>query len=79
MKGYVPILVTLPPDLLTQLDQASDAFGWTRMALIRRCIIRDMQYVLQQELPRIKRAIQSDEHAAWLSTTMNPGLFLKRP
>ena len=72
MKNYVPILITLPADLVSNLDQASEALGWTRMALIRRCIIRDMQFVLQQELPRIIRATESDDHAHWLSRTMRP-------
>lgn len=55
-----------------QLDQASIALGWTRMALIRRCIIRDMQYILQQEIPRIVNAQELDDHPAWLSRTMRP-------
>ena len=41
------------------------------MALIRRCIIRDMRFVLQQELPRMVRATESDGHAHWLSRTMD--------
>ena len=72
MKNYVPILITLPADLVSSLDQASEALGWTRMALIRRCIIRDMQFVLQEELPRIIRATESEDHAHWLSRTMRP-------
>jgi len=72
MKNYVPILISLPPDLVSKLDQASTALGWTRMALIRRCIIRDMQYVLEQELPRVVKAQELDDHAAWLSRTMRP-------
>ena len=51
MKDYVPVLITLPADLVQNLDRASQALGWTRMALIRRCIIRDMQYVLQHDYP----------------------------
>lgn len=72
MNDYVPILISLPPDLVCKLDQASSVLGWTRMALIRRCIIRDMQYVLEQELPRIIRATRSDDHAAWFNRTMWP-------
>lgn len=75
MKDYVPILITLPADLVRKLDHASDALGWTRMALIRRCIIRDMHYVLQQELPRIKKASAPDDHAAWFSQAMKPFRF----
>jgi len=75
MKSYVPILITLPPDLVENLDQASEALGWTRMALIRRCIIRDMRYVLERELPRIKEARGLDDHAAWFSQMMNPFRF----
>lgn len=72
MKGYVPILITLPPDLVANLDQASEVLGWTRMALIRRCIIRDMQFVLDRELPRIKEARGSGDYAAWIIRTMSP-------
>jgi hypothetical protein len=39
------------------------------MALIRRCIIRDMQYVMQQEVPRIKEATDPGDHAVWFSQT----------
>jgi hypothetical protein len=69
MKDYVPILITLPAHLVSKLDQASEALGWTRMALIRRCIIRDMQFVLQQEVPRIISATESDDHGEWLDRT----------
>ena len=47
MKSYVPLLITLPPNLVADLDQVSEALEWTRMALICRCIIRDMQYVIR--------------------------------
>jgi hypothetical protein len=72
MKNYVPILISLPPDLVSKLDQASTALGWTRMALIRRCIIRDMQYVLEQELPRIIKATEPDDHFHWINRMMRP-------
>jgi hypothetical protein len=71
MKDYVPILITLPADLISDLDQASEALGWPAW-LTRRCIIRDMQFALQQELSRIVRATESEDHAHWLSRTMRP-------
>ncbi len=70
MKDYVPVLITLPADLVQNLDRASQALGWTRMALIRRCMIRDMQYVLQHELPKLRSAIDSEGHNEWLTRTM---------
>lgn len=72
MKSYVPLLITLPRNLVAELDQASEVLGWTRMALIRRCIIRDMQFVLERELPRIKEAKGSDDHAAWIARMLRP-------
>ena len=72
MKDYVPILISLPPNLVSQLDKASSVLGWTRMALIRRCIIRDMQYVMSHELPRIVKAAQSEEHGLWLMRMIRP-------
>jgi len=72
MKGYIPILITLPAALVAELDQASEVLGWTRMALIRRCIIRDMQFVLERELPRIKEARGSGEYAAWIIRRIQP-------
>jgi hypothetical protein len=45
------------------------------MALIRRCIIRDMQYVLERELPRIIAAKEPEDHAAWIISTINPLRF----
>jgi len=74
MKEYIPLLITLPRNLVADLDEASKVLGWTRMALIRRCIIRDMQYVLERELPRIKEAMDPGDHAAWFSQT-NPFRF----
>ena len=72
MKGYIPLLITLPAALVAELDQASEVLGWTRMALIRRCIIRDMQFVLERELPRIKEAKGSDDHVAWIIRKIHP-------
>jgi len=72
MKDYVPILISLPPDLVSQLDKASSVLGWTRMALIRRCIIRDMQYVLERELPGIIKAKGAEDHFYWLQQAMKP-------
>jgi hypothetical protein len=31
-----------------------------------------MQFVLHEELPRIIRATESEDHAHWLSRTMRP-------
>ncbi|CEJ84148.1 hypothetical protein HYPGJ_20113 [Hyphomicrobium sp. GJ21] len=42
------------------------------MALIRRCIIRDLQYVLKQELPRIVKAQEPDDHFHWINRMMQP-------
>jgi hypothetical protein len=42
------------------------------MALIRRCIIRDMQFVLGRELPRIKEAKGSDDYIAWIIRKIQP-------
>src|SRR5690348_896987 len=74
MKHYKPILITLPQDLVHDLDQASDALGRTRMALIRRCIIRDLQYVAQHELPKLQQAQETllENHRTWSLRKINP-------
>jgi hypothetical protein len=74
MRNYKPLLITLPCNLVADLDRASEAFNWTRMALIRRCIIRDMQYVLQAELPKLSLINSPADHASRVHGMMRPFL-----
>lgn len=63
------VLLHLSPSLLNSLDQAAEALGMTRSAVIRRSLSRDLQFILNQEAVRtaaFNRA-KDEDYAQWAS------------
>ena len=49
-----PILIHLPTDLISQLNDVSSEMGIARAELIRRCLIRDLSFVIDVELEQLE-------------------------
>jgi hypothetical protein len=56
LDTYKPILLNVPLGLLQRLNQASAAMRISRSALIRRCLSRDLEFVLRCELSHLAEA-----------------------
>lgn len=67
-KSIKPILINLPIDLVRQLDEAANLLGMYRTDIIRKCLSRDIQYVLQVEAPKSLKIKQNlhDEYPGWV-------------
>ncbi len=55
------ILIKLPTSLVEQLDEAAAVLNLTRVDVIRRSLMRDLQYVTHEELERTRRYIQNQQ------------------
>jgi len=65
------ILITIPLSLASDLDRAASALHWTRSDVIRRCLSRDIQYLLHYEIPALSSAHEPvlADHKDWVSNT----------
>ncbi len=63
------ILLSLKPETVTMLDQAAKILGMCRSDVIRRSLVRDLEYVMSHEVPNMQRFHQETEvaHGGWLS------------
>ena len=49
------VLVKIPIALLDRLDHAAEVLGMTRSDIIRRSLLRDIEFILQHEVERTKQ------------------------
>jgi predicted transcriptional regulator len=49
------LLIKLPSSLVQQLDEAAAVMNIARVGVIRRSLMRDLQYVVSEELERTRR------------------------
>ena len=63
------ILLSLKPETVAMLDQAAKILGMCRSDVIRRSLVRDLDYVMNHEVPNMQRFHQETEvaHGSWLS------------
>ena len=63
------ILLSLKPETVAMLDQAAKILGMCRSDVIRRSLVRDLDYVMSYEVPNMQRIHQETEvaHGSWLS------------
>ena len=68
MENHRPILLNVPLRLLQRLDVASKALSVTRSELIRRSLTRDLDFVLEHEVPRFAKAREDagGAYSRWL-------------
>jgi metal-responsive CopG/Arc/MetJ family transcriptional regulator len=73
LKNHKPILINIPLKLLRQLDDAAAQLSLCRSELIRRCLKRDLTFILDRQLHRFNEAKQSTMHdyAHWSSTILS--------
>ncbi len=55
------LLIKLPTSLVGQLDEAAAVLGMTRIDVIRRSLVRDLQYVVCEELERTRQHNERQE------------------
>ena len=55
------ILIQLPSSLVDQLEEAASVLNMTRVDVIRRSLMRDLQYVVSEELKRTRRHNERQE------------------
>ena len=62
------ILLRLTPPLLAKLDEAAAALNMTRTDIIRRSLMRDMQFVVSFEMERAAMSVLdvATAHAKWV-------------
>jgi hypothetical protein len=63
MRPTRPILINLPLGLLANLDEAATVLRLTRTDVIRRSLLRDLDYVVRYELQRTLEHRQKEEEA----------------
>jgi len=63
------ILVQLSSSLVDQLDEAALVLNMTRVDVIRRSLLRDLQFVVSEELERTRRHQQNQQkrYLEWAS------------
>lgn len=65
-----PVLIYFPLDLLAQMDSAADLLAVSRSELARRCIRRDLGFLLQHEVSSVANfhnKVQA-EHRTWVKS-----------
>ena len=72
-KVTKPILINLDLQLVKSLDDAAHRLGMNRTDIIRKCLSRDIQYVLQIEVPKSTKLKQelSDQYPGWMNRFAN--------
>jgi hypothetical protein len=62
------ILLSLKPETVAMLDQAAKILGMCRSDVIRRSLIRDLDYVMSHEVPNMQRFHEETKvaHGGWL-------------
>ncbi len=70
MQQAKRILVALPVELVLKLDEAAEVLMMTRTDIIRRSLLRDMDFITENELQRARRHQQEtrDIYEEWQST-----------
>jgi hypothetical protein len=71
MSDYTrKILLSFTPELVATLDTAAQVLGMCRSDVIRRSLVRDLDYVMRHEVPNMQRFHQetSIAHTRWLSS-----------
>jgi metal-responsive CopG/Arc/MetJ family transcriptional regulator len=58
MDQFKPILVNLPIGLLEKLDGAASEFTLNRSEMLRKCLTRDLAFVYEVEISRLREARQ---------------------
>ena len=68
MESYKAVILNIPFQLLDRLNHAARGLSLSRSELIRRSLSRDLDFVLQQEVPRLSKAREeaSYDYARWL-------------
>ena len=69
-----PVLIYFPFELLTQMDAAAEKLAVSRSELARRCIRRDLDFLIQHEvslMARFDEEVQAD-HNAWIKRNPEP-------
>jgi len=63
------ILLSLPQAVVAQLDEAAKVFSMCRLDVIRRSLMRDLQFVIGHEIPNAHRIkLQTvDAYREWLT------------
>lgn len=69
METRKAILVQLSSSLVDQLDEAALVLNMTRVDVIRRSLLRDLQFVVSEELERTRRHQQNQQkrYLEWAS------------
>ena len=70
MSDYTrKILLSLTPNTVSLLDEAAKALGMCRSDVIRRSLARDLDYVMNHEVPNMQRFHQETTAAqsSWLT------------
>jgi len=72
-KATKAILINLDLQLVKSLDDAAHRLGMNRTDIIRRCLGRDIQYILQVECPRSVKLKQElhDQYPDWMNRFAN--------
>jgi len=72
-KATKPILINLDLQLVKSLDDAAHRLGMNRTDIIRKCLSRDIQYVLQVEVPKSAKLKQelNDHYPTWMNRYAN--------
>ncbi len=66
------ILLSLPQTVVDQLDEAAKVFSMCRLDVIRRSLARDLDFVLNHEIPKLRRwneEIASD-YSGWVTGSL---------
>ena len=63
------VLLNLPVSLVDQLDQAANVLQLTRTDVIRRSLLRDLQFITNHELGRAiaSRIDQDSDYSLWVA------------
>lgn len=57
------IIIKVPDQMFDQISNVSKALGKTKSAFLRQAIIRNVNFVLEVELPRLKQdTVRFKEH-----------------
>ena len=75
MQNHRAILLNVPMELLTRLNEASTAMDVSRSEFIRRALTRDVEFVLEHEVLLVSRAKEQTtlDFTQWLKES---GIFV---